>query len=315
MAVDREYLTAVKEAAVIATAVGEPGSVLDILQPAAAQHPLDEILQAQLVRTLAATGRQAEALQAYHAVRTRLDEQLGIAPGPNSGPSTGTSCAATRTGPPALARRPRRTRSRTTSGAAPVSLRPSQLPPDVTDFAGREAELARLEALFPVGAPVPDVAGHVRAQPHRTHDTGNEHAPPRPPVAIVGMPGAGKTALAVHWAHRIAPRFPDGQLYLDLRGQAPDGIRVPPGEAQRAFLVALGVPDQEIPAEQDARTDLYRSTLAGLRLLIVLDDVADSDQVRPLLPGTPAPWSSSPAATGSAASSPAKAHVHWNWPI
>ncbi len=133
----------------------------------------------------------------------------------------------------------------------------------MADFAGREAELARLEALFPVGAPVPDDAGHVRAQPHRTHDTGNEHAPPRPPVAIVGMPGAWKQdrpRRALGPPHR--PRFPDGQLYLDLRGQASDGIRVPPGEAQRAFLVALGVPDQEIPAEQDARTDLYRSTLS-----------------------------------------------------
>ncbi|MFD4874199.1 BTAD domain-containing putative transcriptional regulator [Streptomyces sp. NPDC058420] len=287
MAVDREYLTAVKEAAVIATAVGEPGSVLDILQPAAAQHPLDEILQAQLVRTLAATGRQAEALQAYHAVRTRLDEQLGIAPGPelrsvHQDIMRRDAHKAPRPSP-AFPAEPARARPQEPRRSL---LRPSQLPPDVADFAGREAELARLDVLFPVDAPVPDDAGYVRTEPRRTHDTGNEHTPSRPPVAIVGMPGAGKTALAVHWAHRIASRFPDGQLYVDLRGIAPDGIRVTPGEAQRAFLVALGVPEREIPADRDARTDLYRSTVAGLRLLIVLDDVADSDQVRPLLPGT-----------------------------
>ncbi|MFJ8137404.1 AfsR/SARP family transcriptional regulator [Streptomyces sp. NPDC096013] len=288
VAVDREYLTAVKEAAVIATAVGEPGSVLDILQPAAAQHPLDEILQAQLVRTLAATGRQAEALQAYHAVRTRLDEQLGIAPGPElrsvhqdimrRGAYTPPRLS------PVLPAEPARTRPQEPRRSL---LRPSQLPPDATDFAGRKAELARLDTLLPIDAPLPDDAGHVRAEPRRPRHTGNSRAASRPPVAIVGVAGAGKTALAVHWAHRIAPRFPDGQLYLDLRGITPDGIRVTPGEAQHAMLVALGVPDGEIPADRDARTDLYRATLAGLRLLIVLDDVADSDQVRPLLPGTP----------------------------
>ncbi|MFJ3895860.1 AfsR/SARP family transcriptional regulator [Streptomyces sp. NPDC090083] len=292
VAVDREYLTAVKEAAVIATAVGEPGSVLDILQPAAAQHPLDEILQAQLVRTLAATGRQAEALQAYHAVRARLDEQLGIAPGPElrsvHRDIMRRDAHTARLPSPAEPAEPARTRPQEPRRSL---LRPSQLPPDVPDFAGREAELARLDGLLPIDAPVPDDAGHLRPEPGRTHATGDDHhhASPRPPVAIIGKPGAGKTALAVHWAHRVAPRFPDGQLHLDLRGLAPDRVQVTPGEAQRTFLAALGTPAEEIPDDQGARTDLYRGTIAGLRLLIVLDDVADADQIRPLLPGAPGP--------------------------
>jgi tetratricopeptide (TPR) repeat protein len=132
---------------------------------------------------------------------------------------------------------------------------PRQLPPDVPGFAGRRTELAALDALAPV-------------------------------AVVSGMAGVGKTALAVHWAHRVADRF-EGQLYVDLRGFDPGGQAMDPGEAVRLFLEALGVPAPRIPAPADARTALYRSMLAGRRMLIVLDNARNAAQVRPLLPGVP----------------------------
>lgn len=135
----------------------------------------------------------------------------------------------------------------TPPGARPLVV-PAQLPADLSGFVGRQDELARLDR----GAAV---------------------------TAVSGAAGVGKTALVVHWAHRVRDRFPDGQLYVNLRGMAPP-------EATRRFLDALGVPAERMPAELDALTALYRSMLAGQRMLIVLDDVRDTAQVRPLLPGT-----------------------------
>ncbi|MFF7047897.1 BTAD domain-containing putative transcriptional regulator [Streptomyces griseorubiginosus] len=276
VAVDSEYLAAVKEAATLATTLGEQASILDVLQPAAAQHPLDEVLQAHLVQSLASTGRQAEALQAYHQVRTRLDEQLGIAPGPEL--QSVYQEILRRDTPAAL--HPAVTPPKPPHQHAdqrPHPVRPAQLPPDLTVFAGRSAELAQLDELF-------------SSDLDTETDTAPDWAHPRPTVAIgaiVGMAGVGKTTLAVHWAHRVAHRFPDGQLYLNMRGFDPGGAQVTPSEARRTFLTALGVPARDIPPGQDAQLGLYRSTAAGLRLLIVLDNVADSDHVRPLLAGAP----------------------------
>ena len=144
---------------------------------------------------------------------------------------------------------------------------PHQLPAAVRYFAGREAELTVLSGLLEESRAG---AGH-----------------PVVISAIGGAAGVGKTALAVYWAHRVADRFPDGQLYVNLRGFDPTGSVMAPAEAVRRFLDALGVPAERIPADPDAQAALYRSELVGRRILIVLDNARDTTQVRPLLPGAP----------------------------
>src|SRR5262249_27923524 len=106
-------------------------------------------------------------------------------------------------------------------------------------------------------------------------------------AAVSGTAGVGKTALAVRWAHRAAGRYPDGQLYCDLRGFGTGGGTVDPADALRGFLTALGIPADRIPDGLAARAGLYRSLLAGKRVLVLLDNARDVDQVRPLLPGAP----------------------------
>jgi tetratricopeptide (TPR) repeat protein len=144
-------------------------------------------------------------------------------------------------------------------------LVPRQLPAAPAQFIDRAAELARLDELI-----------------GQTAEPGGE-AQVR---AVVGSPGIGKSALATVWAHRAAGHFPDGQLYVNLKGFAPAARPVLPEQAIRGFLQALGVPSAEIPESPDAQTALYRSVLAGKRVLVVLDNARDADQVRPLLPGS-----------------------------
>jgi DNA-binding SARP family transcriptional activator len=134
---------------------------------------------------------------------------------------------------------------------------PAQLSHDIPDFTGRTAELTELLA--------------ADASPIRV---------------ITGIAGVGKTALALHAAHRMRSRFPDGQLYVDLRGFDAEHSPLAPVEALGRFLTAMGVPAQLIPADTDERAALYRSAIAGKRLLLMLDNAASPDQVRPLLPGT-----------------------------
>ncbi|MFB9909639.1 ATP-binding protein [Allokutzneria oryzae] len=146
--------------------------------------------------------------------------------------------------------------------ASPV---PRQLPSDVVGFVGRATELGRLDSML--------------------HTAGREQSAVVI-SAVSGTAGVGKTALAVHWAHRVADHFTDGQLYVNLRGFDASGAMVEPAEAVRGFLDALGVPPQRIPADVDAQVGLYRSLVAGRRMLVMLDNARDADQVRPLLPGT-----------------------------
>src|SRR5206468_8244986 len=140
-------------------------------------------------------------------------------------------------------------------------------------FAGREAELKELDALL-------DQAG-----PGGGDDGDGGPGGAVVISAVAGMAGVGKTALAVHWARQVAGRFPDGQLYVNLRGFDAEGAAVTPEEVTGWFLAALGVPATQIPADAQARCGLYRSVLAGRRVLIVLDNARDAAQVRPLLPG------------------------------
>jgi tetratricopeptide (TPR) repeat protein len=142
----------------------------------------------------------------------------------------------------------------------------AQLPLDAYGFIGRTPEIARLDAVLANGVNQPTAVLI---------------------SAVSGTAGVGKTTLAVHWAHRVANRFPDGQLYVNLRGFEPSGTAMPVGEAIRGFLAALGVPAERLPAGLDAQAALYRSLLTGRRVLVVLDNARDAEQVRPLLPGAP----------------------------
>jgi tetratricopeptide (TPR) repeat protein/transcriptional regulator with XRE-family HTH domain len=138
---------------------------------------------------------------------------------------------------------------------------PAQLPSGTVSFTGRHALIADLDGLLAWT--------------------------PRPVAALIGTAGVGKTTVAVHWASRVAQRFPDGQLYADLHGFHPAAAPTHPAEVLRGFLVALGVQSQRIPDDLAAQAALYRSLLAGTQTLIVLDDARDTEQVLPLLPGAP----------------------------
>jgi DNA-binding SARP family transcriptional activator len=210
-----------------------------------AHDPLRERLVGQLMLAQYRSGMRAAALETFHAARARLADQLGLDPG-----------AELRRLHEAILRDDPELELPPTPGQ-PVGSpqpRPAQLPPDVAGLVGRD-ELLRL----------------LSAARHRV-------------LLIVGGAGVGKTALAVHWAHRVQADFPDGQLFLDLRGHAPSAP-LRPIEALTYLLTALGVPADEIPVDADIAAARYRSSVAGKRILLVLDNAVTAEQVRPLLPG------------------------------
>ena len=242
-------------------AAGEDATLVPDLEELVAGRPLDEQLRGQLMLALYRSGRATDALAVYHQLRRALDEELGMYPGQDL---RSLETAILRQDPDLDAPARPAADARGLRRAARV---PAQLPPAVRAFTGRETELESLDALLPEPADADAAAPMVIA-------------------AVSGTAGVGKTTLAVHWAHRVAARFPDGQLYVNLRGFDPGGLALEPSEAIRGFLEAFAVPVARIPADLDAQAGLYRSVLAGRRVLVVLDNARDVEQVRPLLPGS-----------------------------
>ncbi|MET9228740.1 AfsR/SARP family transcriptional regulator [Lentzea sp. NPDC003310] len=209
---------------------GRGAALVDELRELTAEHPLREGFWAQLVQALHQAGRPGEALVAYERIRARLDEELGVEPG-----------------------QPLRDLHARVLGRETV---PRQLPAVPAHFAGRAAELARLNRVATGGAAVVI-------------------------TAIGGTAGIGKTALAARWAHAVADRFPDGLLHADLRGV---DRPADPAEVLAGFLGAFGVTGGRVPVDLPERAALYRSVVADRRVLVLLDNARDVEQVRPLLP-------------------------------
>ncbi|AHH93931.1 AfsR/SARP family transcriptional regulator [Kutzneria albida] len=220
------------------------------LQSLTAKHPTRERFWAQLMLALYRGGRQAEALAAYQSVARHFAEELGIDPGEQL----------RRLHQGMLTNAPELLAPVQPETARPVVF-PSQLPADIPDFVGRTELVDGLVQAFDQGS----VTG---------------------PVVFVGPPGVGKTALAVHVAHRLRARFPDGQLYVNLRGYAL-GPALSTAQVLSRFLRALGVPPEQIPIEVDHQAATFRALVSDKRMLVVLDNAATAEQVRVALPAGP----------------------------
>ncbi|MCZ7461786.1 AfsR/SARP family transcriptional regulator [Streptomyces sp. WMMC940] len=233
-----------------------------------AEFPLRERIRCQLMTALCRCGRQADAIHLYHHGRAVLAEELGVDPGEE----LQATYRALLDG--SLVRHPRRAGAPAASepggrrqGERETHGVPATLPPDTVDFTGRERELELLSRAL-----TPDASAADR--PRR--------------VLVTGMAGVGKTALAVHAAHRCKRHFPDGQLYADLR--APDGTARPAGGVLVQLLRALGLAlGSGVADDTDELVRLYRERTGGRRLLVLLDNAASAAQLGPLLPNTPEP--------------------------
>lgn len=227
-------------------ACGLNAAVIGELRELVRQYPVRERLHGLLMGALYRAGRQAEALQVYRTARNMLVKELGVEPAPELR---------------ALHERMLTGEPLVLAVEASPPTAPAQLPMNVRVFVGRDAEHAELDGLLSTGT------GAVVA-------------------AVTGTAGVGKTALAVRWAHRVRDRFPDGQLYVDLRGYGPDQP-VSPADALAGFLRALGADGAGIPQDLAERAARFRTMVASSRILIVLDNARTVEQLRPLLPGSP----------------------------
>lgn len=246
---------------------GRHAALLSELASCLDRYPLDERLAAQYMLALYRSGRTADALRCFDRIRRALAEELGSDPGPElrrrhqqvltNDPSIGAPSDAPASAPVAGAV------AASGIGLSRDRTAPRQLPSSGL-FVGRSAEMNELDKALD-GAGRPGGSATV--------------------CAISGGGGVGKTSLAVHWAYRAVDRFPDGQLYVDLRGFSPSGEPLAPATAVRGFLDALGVDPGSIPADLQALTGLYRTLVADRRMLVVLDNARDVDQVTALLPG------------------------------
>jgi DNA-binding SARP family transcriptional activator len=231
-------------------ALGRHAELVAELRALTERHPLREQVWAQLMTALYRCGRQADALAAYQRVRRLLAEELGMDPGPE----LRALHQAILTGDPALM-------VPVTSARRGAWVGQFQLPVDVADFVGRVGLIDQVTSLL-------DDDRRVLI------------------VALSGPAGVGKTALAVHVAHRLVGRFPDGQLYVDLHGAAAGPRPLQPLEVLGRFLRALGMEPAAVPASLEEASGAFRSWVAGRRVLVVLDNAADAAQVVPLLPAS-----------------------------
>ncbi|MEU7532217.1 BTAD domain-containing putative transcriptional regulator [Saccharothrix sp. NPDC042600] len=253
-------LAVLEERAELLLLIGRGSELVQELTALVAEHPLRERVHGLLMRSLCQAGRQAEALAVYREARRVLVEELGVEPGPELRRLQQAVLAGENPEP----ERPTRPMVIPPQPAEPaLPTTPAQLPRAPVSLIGRDAELAKLDGLL------------------AAHPSGGLV------LVVTGPAGVGKTALALHWAHRVRDEFPGGQLYIDLHGYDPNQEPLGAGEVLNRFLRTLGVPSADIPVTVEERSALFRTLVADRRMVVMLDNARGSTELMALLPGSP----------------------------